>query len=415
MWLLTHQSVLGNVCEALGPVQSFLAEPFASDSHRAGRTGVFIILCGAETVTLSLEKFDVIVVGAGPGGSAAAMKCAQNGFRTLILEKRRLPRDKVCTGMVMGEWAKSIIQEEFGDIPSRVLIDPGHLSGHMLHVPGVPTQVIECRTPIAWRKDLDSWMNQEAKKEGVKIKDRTRVVAVSHDDLGCNLTIENDEGRKDLWTRFLAGADGATSVVRRSLFPTLKVRYSSPIRECYKGSLNIERDYCHWFFPKSVPRPRFNLHHKGDFFLIEGSGIRELREDIRLILADYGFSTNAQPLWRDGCAIPLLHKELITGAFSPARGNTLLVGDAAGLILPITFEGIGTALKSGFLAADAVTEAAGQGRKAGEIYLQKLEPLLLALEKFHGLQEDLSLAAAKGASELAMGLKEAYEETLKLV
>jgi len=106
-------------------------------------------MLGAGTVTLSLEKLDVIVVGAGPGGSAAPMKCAQNGFRTLILEKRRLPRDKVCTGMVMGQWVKSIIQEEFRDIPSRVFNDPGHLSGHMLHVPGVLTQIIACRTPIA--------------------------------------------------------------------------------------------------------------------------------------------------------------------------------------------------------------------------------------------------------------------------
>ena len=334
-------------------------------------------------------------------------------FQDTHLREKEITSDKVCTGMVMGQWANDIIKKEFGSIPPEVLIDPGHLRGHMIHVPDVPSQVIESRTPMAWRKDLDFWMNEEAIKKGVKIKDRTRVVAVSHEDRRCNLIIEDEEGRKRFRTQVLIGADGGTSVVRRSLFPTLKVSYSSPVRECYKGSLDIERDYCHWFFPKSLPRPRFDINHKGDFFLIEGSGIRELRKDIRLTLADYGFSIKAQPLWKDGCAIPLLHKDLITGAFSPARGNTLLVGDAAGLIFPITFEGIGSALKSGLLAAEAVTEAAGQTKGAGEIYLQKLGPLLSAIKKFHGLQEDLNSAAAQGASVLAKALKTAYGETLK--
>ena len=43
--------------------------------------------------------YDVIVSGAGPGGSMAAMKCAQQGLKVLLLERQALPRDKVCTGM----------------------------------------------------------------------------------------------------------------------------------------------------------------------------------------------------------------------------------------------------------------------------------------------------------------------------
>ena len=49
-----------------------------------------------------MEKRDVVVVGAGPSGSAAAKKCAQYGLRTLMLEKRQLPRNKICSGMIMG-------------------------------------------------------------------------------------------------------------------------------------------------------------------------------------------------------------------------------------------------------------------------------------------------------------------------
>ena len=102
--------------------------------------------------------YDVIVVGGGPGGAVAAQRCAQMGFRTLLIERRRLPRDKVCSGMVMGPWANEIIQQEFGEIPMEVLASPGHLAGHLIHVPGVGPQMIEYKTPLAWRKDLDFWM-----------------------------------------------------------------------------------------------------------------------------------------------------------------------------------------------------------------------------------------------------------------
>ena len=50
-----------------------------------------------------MTRFDVTIVGAGPAGSACAKTCAENGLKTVLLEKRRLPRDKVCSGMVMGD------------------------------------------------------------------------------------------------------------------------------------------------------------------------------------------------------------------------------------------------------------------------------------------------------------------------
>ncbi|MGD8611953.1 MAG: hypothetical protein PVI93_13100, partial [Desulfobacterales bacterium] len=175
-----------------------------------------------------------------------------------------------------------------------------------------------------------------------------------------------------------------------------------------------EKDYFHWFFPKYRLRPRFGLNHKQDCFLIEGSGIKELNKEITHILSKYGFNPKRKALWKDGCLIPRLHDDLISGTFSPAAGNVLLIGDAAGLLLPITFEGIGTALKSGLLAADAIAEGEKHGKAAAE-YLRELKSILAVLKRLNELNAGLSRQIKMGASDLSKAIRDAYAETLKLI
>jgi len=358
--------------------------------------------------------YDVIVVGGGAGGCVAAKRCAKGGLKTLLLERKKLPRDKVCSGMVMGPWANDIIQQEFGTIPLEILVDPYQLSGHMMHVPGAQLQRILCKTPLAWRKDLDFWMIQMAREDGVEIWEGAKVIEVSQKAGACTVTMMPGKTPQELKSRFVIGADGGASAVRKSLFPLLKVQYSVPLRECYDGALDLEKDYFHWFFPKSRARPRFGLNHKGDCFLIEGSGIKELRNEINQILVKYGFNTKSKAIWKDGCLIPRLHEALITGSFSPAKGNILLIGDAAGLLFPITFEGIGTALKSGILAADSVARSVKEGSEAAGIYLHELKPVLNAIKSLIFLSERLKHETDNGSEAISIALKEAYEETLKV-
>jgi len=358
--------------------------------------------------------YDVIVVGGGPGGSMAAKKCAQNGFKTLLLEKKRLPREKVCTGMVMGVWAHEIIGKEFGEIPRGVLVAPHVLTGHMLHFPGVEPQVIEWPMPIAWRRDLDFWMNKRAEEEGVEIWDRTRVVRLHQRERKCRVIIEKGGEEQELSAGYVIGSDGATSAVRKSLFPDLKAPYFASMRECYEGSVEIDRDYFHWFFPKARPRIRFDIIHKGDVFLIEGGGIREMRTEVNQTLIRLGFDPSTKPLWKDGCLVPGLLKALISGAFHPGLGNVLLIGDAASLIFPITYEGIGPALKSGLLAAEAISEAVKQGKQAADIYLGELESVLDVFKGLYALNKKMEQEAEKGVELLSKAMKEAYEETLKI-
>ena len=360
------------------------------------------------------HSFDVIVVGAGPGGSVAAKRCAESGLQTLLIEKKQLPRDKVCSGMVMGEWACRIIDQEFGTIPEFVLTDPPRLSGHRFYVGIARTQDLEWPLSLAWRRDLDFWMVQEAAKTGVIMREGFRVVGLKLLNNGCRVILQKDGKIEALRARFVIGADGATSVVRRSIFPTLKIRYSGPIRECYRGALNLERNFIHWFFPKGLPRPRFNVNHKDDVFLIEGAGIRELRNEMGRILSRYGLYSGTTPEWKDCCAIPLMHHQLLSGAFRPAKTNVLLIGDAAGLILPITFEGIGSALKSGILAAEAIVKRFDNGVHAASLYINNLDPMLQDIRRLCIVQSELKTASRGSAGFLVKSVVDAYRETLTI-
>ena len=357
------------------------------------------------------KRYDVIVVGGGPGGAVASKRCADRGVKTLLIEKKGLPRDKVCTGMIMGKWAVRIIAEEFGEIPEWVLTSPPAILGHRLYVPGVSPRTFESHTILTWRKDLDHWLIKEAVASGVTFMEAVRVSHITSTGEYYRVdTVTGDGKRESLNAKFIIGADGATSVVRRSIFPEFNARYSGPVREYYKGALSLEKDYIHWFFPKGRPRPRFNVNHKDDVFLLEGAGVSELREEIAETLYPYGFDPLTKPVKKDGCAIALLHEPLLKGSFVPAKENVLLVGDAAGLILPITFEGIGTALKSGLLAADAVIEYIDKQRNAAFTYLKSINSIVEAIR--HLYSDRFQSKGINDPGELADSLVSAYEETL---
>ena len=83
------------------------------------------------------------------------------------------------------------------------------------------------------------------------------------------------------------------------------------------------------------------------------------------VLAEfYGFDLSKQPLWIDSCIVPELHVNLIDGSLRPARGNILLVGDAAGLMDTLEGGSIGLAVHTGALAADCVVRGEQEGDKA---------------------------------------------------
>lgn len=102
-----------------------------------------------------------------------------------------------------------------------------------------------------------------------------------------------------------------------------------------------------------------------------------------LLAKFHGFDLSSQPLWIDSCVVPELHVNLMDGSMRPARGNILLVGDAAGLLDLIEGGGIGLAVHSGGLAAGSVLTAAQKGDKAESHYLEAMKGVISAIGKMH--------------------------------
>ncbi|MBI5444268.1 MAG: FAD-dependent monooxygenase [Deltaproteobacteria bacterium] len=333
------------------------------------------------------ESFDVVVVGAGPAGAVTAKRCAEAGLKTVILERKPLPREKVCSGLLFGREARELVRQEFGALPTEAIL--AHLAGAVLVVPGVGRETILSETPITWRRDLDSWMVGSARERGAEVRASARVVDVVIDGDRCRTVLAEGRARRELVSRFVVGADGPASIVRRRLFPELRVTYTTSTRECFEGWLHLDKEYSYVVFPRERYRPNFWINPKGPLFTVEGA-LRELKAEVGSFLAEAGFDGRRR-LWSDGCVsrpVPLF-EHLRTGRAAAAKGNAVLVGDAAALKIPLSGEGIGAALRSGILAARSIVESIRTGRRLEPVYTEKLTPMLKALGSSYELVERL--------------------------
>jgi len=364
----------------------------------------------------SAFKYDVIVVGGGPGGSAAAKRCAEHGLKVLLLEKYKLPRHKVCAGWLIGSFTQNAVVRGFGSVPQNVLNDPPNLSGFMIHTPGGKRERVEGKIPQAWRKDLDYWTNQKAADAGAEIWDNVRATGFAEDNRGCSVRLVRKGREQEINTRYVIGCDGARSIVRRFLYPDLRSHTMQALEHWYRGSLgDLEREYLHEFlYPdahydtRSVARGAIcGVAYKEDFFYI-GAGARPGRgkENMQmardLLARFYGFDLSRQPLWIDSCVVPELHVNLIDGSLRPARGNILLVGDAAGLLDLIEGGGIGLAVHSGVLAADSILRAAQKGDKAENHYLEAMKGVISAIAKMHSYYVEAKKQIEQGVDDVLL-------------
>ncbi|HLB11333.1 MAG TPA: NAD(P)/FAD-dependent oxidoreductase [Dehalococcoidia bacterium] len=361
--------------------------------------------------------YDVVIVGGGPAGAAAAHRCARMGLSTLVLEKERLPRDKVCSGWIMGVGGP-VIASQFGDIPREALTTPPSHKGYVCHVPGAGAEVIEGVSQISWRRDLDRWLVKKAQEQGAALWEEARLVELV-EGAPCTLKVVREGVTEDLEARFVVGADGAGSHVRKAVFPELEVSYSQAYQEWYAVDLPLERGYGHLFLAPEIAPFYGAVHYKGEFMVLEiGARMGQVKEATQwmkeALAKECRFPVETEVVGKGACIEPVLYSSLFSGAFQPARGNVLLVGDAAGVPMPVTGEGIGTAMLSALAAATAVGQALKKNVKADGLYLKGIRGLIASLQEPYNMVREIRRQADRGGPALLETTAASWRRTLEM-
>ncbi|HEX6618184.1 MAG TPA: geranylgeranyl reductase family protein [Solirubrobacteraceae bacterium] len=302
---------------------------------------------------------DVLVVGAGPAGSALAAALARDGRDVLLVERRRHPRPKACA-----EYASPRIAEEL----ARLGMDAGWRHD-AVSLAGMDVVRGEDRVRIgyryrraarsAWgldRRTFDATLAAHAVASGARLMDLTSLERVERDGhrvIGAVLRTAG--GRQMVMSRWVIGADGARSSVSRALGVD---RASLPRRlglvAHYEGHPELtdhgEMHVGPGWYVGLAPTPGGELN-VGMALPLTGRGTASSR----FAAAIAGIPAVAERVASLRRLTPIRGVAPIGHRVARAAGDGwLLVGDAAGFIDPFTGEGIFRALRSARAAADAL-------------------------------------------------------------
>ncbi len=322
--------------------------------------------------------YDAVVVGAGPAGSTAARELAQRGARVLLLDKARFPRDKPCGGGVTVR-AAELLPFDLSPVVERT-VRGVYVSLNLGH--SFTRRYPEPLTYLTQRRHLDLFLAQQAVAAGATFHDGEAVREIALHDRRITVRTSHDS----ISAGALIGADGANGVTARltglsggrdlavALEGNIPARDSFPER--WRDIVALELG--------AIPGGYGWLFPKGDHLNVGVGGWQYLagtmRERLSEICRFYGVDESRMEGLR-GHRLPVRHSRAPL-----ARGRVALTGDAAGLIDPLSGEGIYAALYSGKAAAEAAA-AMLNGRAASMTpYAARIErevmPDLVASRRF---------------------------------
>jgi digeranylgeranylglycerophospholipid reductase len=290
------------------------------------------------------ETYDIIIVGAGPAGSSAALAAAQRGVKVLLLEQRQRIGVPVQCAEFVPRWISRAVH-----FSSTCVVQT--IETMITHLPDQSTYELKSPGYMLDRSIFDKELAASAVQQGAHLSVQSRVTGLTPEEV----VIERGEGKKVIRSKVVIGADGVRSSVaqwvggrRRKEIVALQYEVVIPRQmdtvEIF-FSREVEGGYA-WFFPKGKTANIGigTLPKKANVLVTLLAGFLDS-------LADFKGFTGIHIVGKTGGAIP---------CDTPGQtvfGNVLLAGDAAGHAHPITGAGILNAVIGGEMAGRISAEA----------------------------------------------------------
>jgi geranylgeranyl reductase family protein len=303
-------------------------------------------------------NYDVIVVGAGPSGSAAATLLAREGFSVLLLEKTKHPRHKSCGGGLSARLLP-FLDHDVNEVIEQTVF---HVSFQFRN----KRARFSSTRPVAYlvrRPRFDAYLAGKAKASGAEVREESPMLRWRELPEGVEV-----ESRTGIDTgSFLIAADGANSRIARQIYPDWKkdlafsIEAETPLPStalCPAAESTWRKEYRDTvFIDLTVSRGYGWIFPKADEAAVGIAGFKGKEKKPQNLYGNFVtrhalFSQNV-PTPPHGCVLPIYRRP----HFSLAKGRVLLIGDAGSLVDPLFGEGIFYAIRSGQMAAAAVDAA----------------------------------------------------------
>lgn len=307
-----------------------------------------------------VEHRTVIVVGAGPAGSAAAQRLAEEGLDVLMLERRHVVGNPAQCGECIPNWGEVIgtfrhLEDhawlrEYFEFPYRLRLH--RLDNMRVFLPSGKAYEFELDAFAGHRLQFDGYLSEKAVRAGAELRVNTALKRLQTQKKANRELLVTTQGRFSC--DFLIDASGSLAHVGRlrhgqdravrpeDQVPTVYAQVKGDVPETFDVFLgSVAPSGYAWIIPK------------GPGFANVGLGVRagKLKGDLKGHLEQFCRDLNLEILSVGGGWIPMGGpvKRMV-------EGTTLAVGDAAGLVMPSNGGGISQAIISGCFAAEAILD-----------------------------------------------------------